>query len=104
MSVNLKQYSRLRFAHLVTDEGFEFFDVIDYPTLSVQPDDTFYRVRGSDRPDLLAYNFYGDPVLWWVIALANDLELISLELTEGQLLRIPAPRYVLSTLFTLVVQ
>lgn len=32
---------------------------------------TYYQVRASDRIDTLAYKFYGNSGLWWVIADAN---------------------------------
>lgn len=104
MAVDLKRRSRLRFANLRLVDGIEFWDLVELPTLSIQPDDTVYVVAGNDRIDLIANKFYGDPVLWWVIALANDLELLPSALNEGTLLRIPAPRYILQVLFAKTVQ
>lgn len=44
-------------------------------TLNEPSTDTFnyisYQLQQGDRPDLLAYNFYGDATLWWKIADAN---------------------------------
>ena len=39
--------------------------------------------------DLLANDFYGDPTLWWVIAMANDLDRDSMFPPLGFQLRIP---------------
>ena len=39
--------------------------------------------------DLLANDFYGDPTLWWVIAMANDLDRDSVFPPLGFQLRIP---------------
>ena len=39
--------------------------------------------------DLLAQDFYGDPTLWWVIAMANDLDRDSVFPPLGFQLRIP---------------
>lgn len=49
---------------------------------------SLYLVGVGDRIDRLAYRFYGDESLWWVIADAND-GLLSDPLTPGTLLRIP---------------
>ena len=42
----------------------------------------------GDRLDNLAFQFYGDPSLWWYIAKANDLTAINIP--AGTSLRIPA--------------
>ena len=42
----------------------------------------------GDRLDNLAFQFYGDPSLWWYIAKANDLN--SINIPAGTPLRIPA--------------
>jgi hypothetical protein len=53
--------------------------------------DRHHRVTDDDakRIDLLAWRFYGDPALWWVIAEANAV-LNPLDLEAGRVLRIPA--------------
>ena len=99
MALLVPTRSRLRFAELVSSDGVTFWNALDPPTIPQQTDDLKYTVRSSDRIDRIAYKFYGDPVLWWVIALANDLELLPTALFLGQVLTIPAPRYVLQQLF-----
>lgn len=99
MSVQVRQRSRLRFGNLVSVDGVEFWDLLELPKIEPQTDDVVYTVKGHDRIDLLAYNFYSDPILWWVIAAANDMELLPSELNEGDILKIPSPRYVLQVLF-----
>lgn len=91
--------SRLRFTDYLDIDGVQFWDMVDLPQLQEQPDDISYTVAASDRIDLLAYKFYGDPVLWWVIALANDMELLPTDLHESDVIRIPSPRYVNQELF-----
>ena len=90
MSVSLKKRSRLRFASLLSADGYEFWDMLEFPTFPERPDDTVYRVRGGDRMDLIASNVYGDPILWWVIAVVNDLDLVPTDLKEGSILKIPS--------------
>ena len=33
----------------------------------------FYDIKDSDTPEIIAYNFYGDPNLHWVILLMNEI-------------------------------
>ena len=42
----------------------------------------------GDRLDNLAFQFYGDPNLWWYIARVNNLK--SMNLTAGLSIRVPA--------------
>jgi hypothetical protein len=99
MSVSVPQYSRLRFGELVKADGVEFWDVLDLPTIPEQRDDFIYTVKGPDRIDTLANQFYNDSRLWWVIAVANDMEDVMAAFNVGVQLRIPSPRYVTQLLF-----
>lgn len=104
-SPSLVKYSRLNFAKWSADvdedqNGFDFFELTEYPDLPEQPDDIDYLVKTTDRIDLLAYKFYGDPVLWWVISIANDFELLPNDLVDGETIRIPSPRFVQNELFS----
>jgi nucleoid-associated protein YgaU len=99
MTVNVSNMSPLRFAELVTVDGVEFWNTIDLPTIPDQPGDIVHTVKSTDRLDLLAYEYYGDPVAQWVIAVANDLEILPTDLNAGDTIRIPSPRYVLTQLF-----
>lgn len=99
MTVNVKEKSRLRFAELLEVGGVVFWDTVVLPDIPEQVDDIVYRVRDIDRIDLLANRFYGDPVLWWVIAEANDFEILPTDFNTADVIRIPAPRYILGALF-----
>jgi hypothetical protein len=99
MTTRVPRHSHLRFGTLLSVDGIEFWDVLDLPTIPQQPDDLTYQVLGTDRMDLLANRFYRDPRLWWVIAVANDIELIPTAFNAGDSIRIPSPRYVLQELF-----
>lgn len=99
MSVVIKKDSRLRFCELRTVDGISFWDVPEYPEILEQPDDVLYTVQGSDRLDNLAHRFYKSSRLKWVIMVANGLELEPSDISEGDVLRIPSPRYVLNVLF-----
>ena len=99
MTIRIPRNSRLRFADLITTGGVTFWDTLELPVIRPQNDDMQYRVQDNDRIDLLAHRFYGDPGLWWVIAAANDMEILPTDLTTTDLILIPAPRYVQQQLF-----
>jgi hypothetical protein len=50
-----------------------FLDVLDFRTIGKQVDDVYYTIDKvyQNRPDLLAYDLYGDSSLWWVFAARN---------------------------------
>lgn len=100
MAVKIAKYSRLSVADLYRTEGVTYWDIIDMPAIPVQEDDEVYVVKKgvSERIDRIATRFYGNPRLWWVIAVANDIEIHPTDLNEGDTLRIPAPRFVLQEL------
>jgi hypothetical protein len=52
--------------------GF-FLDVANIPNLPFDPTDVQYQIDQiyGARPDLLAYDLYGDVGLWWVFAVRN---------------------------------
>jgi hypothetical protein len=99
VAVTIKRRSRLNFGNLLTIDGYEFWDLLELPTIVPQVDDIFYQVKGADRIDRLAFKFYGESLLWWVIAAANDLEFLPTDLNEGLNLRIPSAEYVRQILF-----
>ena len=101
MAVRVARHSRLRFADLFIIDDVEHWDILDLPKIEEQQDDLRYQVkRGAfERIDRIATRFYGDPRLWWVIAAANDLEVVPTDLNEGDILIIPSPRYVSQELF-----
>ena len=55
-------------------------------------DVSLFQINDADstRLDLLAYRFYGDVNLWWVIAEANNLINVFDELSYGMFIRIPS--------------
>lgn len=60
-----------------------------YPDIPINPDDNYIITTIGDRLDLIAYDFYGDPSYWWIIASANSLPGDSLIPPIGGQLRIP---------------
>jgi hypothetical protein len=99
MAVSIKEKSRLRFVDLLTVDDVVFWDLAVLPEIPEQSDDLLYQVRETDRIDRLATRFYGSPVLWWVIAVANDMEILPTDLDAADFIRIPSPRFILGDLF-----
>jgi hypothetical protein len=60
-----------------------------YPSLVPSNEDYYIVARAEDRLDLIAFDFYGDSTLWWVIAMANDIPGDSMYPPMGFQLRIP---------------
>ena len=61
-----------------------------------------HTVRAIDiaRPDLIAYRYYEDVTLWWVIAIYNGIQNPITDMEVGDVLAIPH-RNLIKTAFTL---
>ena len=48
-------------------------DVVNIPVIPAKYDDVLFTINliYQNRPDLLAYDLYGDANLWWVFAARN---------------------------------
>ena len=104
MALRISKRSRLRFKEFLNIYGVSFWELDELPRVPEDPNDFYYRVKNDDRIDLLATTFYGDPNLWWVIAGANNMNILPTDLQPGNLIRIPSPVYVSDVLFTQTVE
>lgn len=59
------------------------------PDVVPAQDDIEHTVAISDRIDLLANRYFGDPQLWWIIQLRNDLRLMPNDLVPGMKVYVP---------------
>ena len=50
-----------------------YLDILSIRPVSAEPDDAIYTIEPqyTHRPDLLAYDLYGSPKLWWVFIQRN---------------------------------
>ena len=50
-----------------------FLDVANIPQIPYDPNDVQYQIDAiyKNRPDLLAFDLYGDAQLWWVFSARN---------------------------------
>ena len=69
--------------------GSQYYVNNIYPEIPPTNEDNYVITVLGDRLDLLAFDFYGDSSLWWVIASANSLPGDSLVVEPGTQLRIP---------------
>lgn len=71
-------------------DGKRFFATKKLPVIPKSIDDIIYITNETDYLDTLAYKFYKDTTLWWIIALANNLGNGRLSVEGGKQLRIPS--------------
>lgn len=72
-----------------TFDGKRFLGTRMYPTIQPQDSDIIYISKETDYLDSLAYRFYKDTSLWWIIALSNNLGNGRMSIPAGLQLRIP---------------
>lgn len=60
-----------------------------YPDIPESDSDIIHTVIEGERLDLLAYRFYGDVGLWWIISRANRLNPSDISLKASTEIRIP---------------
>ena len=60
-----------------------------HPEIPLRDDDIYVVSETGDRLDTLAYQYYEDSSLWWIIASANNIHNAPFGLKDGTILRIP---------------
>lgn len=98
--IDVARSSRLKFSNLLESQEAVFWSLDETPQFPEDEQDIQYVVKENDRIDSIAFQFYGDPVLMWVIAKVNGLRFMPFDLKAGKLLRIPAVRVVRSQVLT----
>jgi phage tail protein X len=75
---------------LKTSTGTRYLSSTVYPEIPYSENDLYVYTTEGDRLDNLAYQFYGDATLYWVIATANpQVSFASLFIPVGTQLRLP---------------
>tara|TARA_R110001606_G_scaffold395850_1_gene568970 strand:+ start:203 stop:502 length:300 start_codon:yes stop_codon:yes gene_type:complete len=74
---------------LRTELGKRYKKTTRYPKMDRNSNDTYIFSIQGDRLDNLAYKFYNDSRLWWILARANNLGKGDMEIPIGKQLRIP---------------
>ena len=82
--------SRYQYIKIIKNNiGKRYYTNNIYPQIPISGNDYYVITSVTDRLDLLANDFYGDPSLYWVIAAANNISGDSLIPEPGIQLRIP---------------
>jgi len=68
---------------LTTNQSRPYFKGRYYPNIPLSESDVYVITTVGDRLDSLAYSYYGDSSLWWVISMANN------NATKGALYPVP---------------
>ena len=70
-------------------DGKRTFKPTMYPKIPIRDSDVFIYPKFGDRLDNLAYKYYKDVSLWWIIAKANNLDKAEIGLNVEKQIRIP---------------
>jgi phage tail protein X len=85
---------------LINKDGQRYFKSRKYPPIPPAESDIYVVTVQGDRLDLLAYNYYNDASLWWVISMANNNITVGSMFPEpGTQLRIPTDLTTVITIF-----
>ena len=78
-----------------TSEVGNYLDVLNPRTITAEADDQIYTIERTYayRPDLLAFDLYGTPRLWWVFAQRNpdQIEDPIYDFKPGVTIQLPKP-------------
>ena len=72
-----------------TEEGKRYQKSVQYPLMERKLTDIYIIGARHDRLDNLAFKYYEDARLWWIIARANNIGKGNLTVPTGTQLRIP---------------
>jgi phage tail protein X len=85
---------------LINRDGQRYFKSKKYPPIPPAESDIYVVTVQGDRLDLLAYTYYNDASLWWVISMANNNITVGSMFPEpGTQLRIPTDLTTVITIF-----
>jgi len=72
-----------------TQDGRRVYRSKIYPDIPLRDTDIYVVTETDDRFDTLAYQYYEDASLWWIIASANNIHDAPFGIKDGTVLRIP---------------
>ena len=83
----MKRYDNIQ---IIKKEGErKFTETVVYPVINPSINDIYIITKQGDRLDNLAWEYYRDPSLWWILARANNMGKGTLFPEVGVQLRIP---------------
>jgi nucleoid-associated protein YgaU len=96
MALNIPVYQLNSRSPLLSVQGTLEFSVRVPWAQQSRPDDTFYVTQPGDTLSVMAFQFYGDVRLWWVLydTNADQIQGHPLDLPIGITLRVPSKQAV----------
>lgn len=92
--VRPSQFDKYKNCKILIDKDTKdmLLETRDIDKIKLDPNDMYHTVDANEvsRLDLIAYKYYGNPLLWWVIAQANDIYDPLVYPKSGDIIRIPA--------------
>lgn len=83
--------SRYNSTETIKDKpGSRYYATTIFPVVNTGPDDIYIVTTTIERLDKLAYTFYDDVSLWWIIAAANSIGKGTFIVPSETRLRIPS--------------
>ena len=82
----------------ITNSGKQYFKSKFYPNIPLSETDDYVITTIGDRLDSLAYSYYRDSTLWWVISMANN------NVTKGSLFPEPGTQLRIPTNINAVIE
>lgn len=75
-----------------TETGQTIIATKEIKEIPVKSTDRYHRVQSHEvfRLDIIANHYYRNPLLWWIIAQANNIYDPIAEIPPGTILRIPS--------------
>lgn len=88
----LHAFSRFFWQDLYLDGNKKFWGTWKPVAVPSSPSDTYFTVTEAmaGRLDLISYEFYQTPELWWLLAEVNDIFFPPEEVVVGLMLRVPS--------------
>ena len=83
---------------LVTSQGKPYYKGKVYPNIPLSETDVYIITNIGDRLDSLAYSYYNDVNLWWIISAANN------NITKGSMFPVPGTQLRIPTNLNSVLQ
>ena len=76
---------------LLNKDDEQYIETYEGHSIPVSPDDTYHIVtaRDKNRLDLISFQYYKTPLLWWVIAEASDI-IDPFDVPVNSVLRVPS--------------
>ena len=83
---------------LKTSQGKPYYKSKQYPNIPLSETDYYVITNIGDRLDSLAYSYYNDVNLWWIISAANN------NITKGSMFPVPGTQLRIPTNLNSVLQ